>query len=70
MLHLLEKGGFPNTYASFLFLFLNKRMGRMICYAQQPAPQARKKPKLTLKHTRKKVFQRNELKCVLYCRTK
>ena len=55
----------------FLFLFfshqINKRIDRMICYAQQPAPQARKKKQTEIKAHKNKVCQRIELKCVLYC---
>ena len=44
--YLLEKADFKIHVRLFLFLFyshqINKRIDRMICYAQQPAPQARK----------------------------
>lgn len=45
--YLLEKADFKIHVRLFLFLFfshqINKRIDRTICYAQQPAPQARKK---------------------------
>lgn len=59
----------------FLFLFffshqINKRIDRMICYAQQPSPQARKRKQTEIKAHQNKVCQRIKLKCVLYCSCK
>ena len=70
---LVGKGGLPPA-SFFLFLFfshqINKRIDRMICYAQQPAPQARKRKQTEIKAHQNKVCQRIELKCVLYCSCK